>query len=288
MIMRDDQGKIVGQPSTARCPGQHDRQRTPCTTMSGRLCSGSRFGIPRGTSKAGRLTASCCPERGGRQQKQRRLPPESPVSRRHRSRACACFGKSLTDSLSVGTWRKNPSIRVPFWSSECASCVPNFSSYPRGECALARKNGQIIARGAGRWLVRVSLSRDRETGRRRYLNRTIRGGFRAAQRYLNSRLEERCRGEGLEGEGLTLNQYLARWLELAARPKLRTKSYRDYRALLGLHVCPALGERELQSLTSLDLQRVYHRCTKRGCRREPSTTPMPFSMPPSSRLWVGD
>ena len=129
---------------------------------------------------------------------------------------------------------------------------------------MVRKNGQIIARGAGRWLVRVSLGHDRETGRRRYLNRTIRGGFRAAQRYLNLRLEERCRGGELEGEGLTLNQYLDRWLELAARPKLRTKSYRDYKALLGLYVCPALGERELHSLTSLDLQRVYHQMYEKG------------------------
>jgi integrase len=129
---------------------------------------------------------------------------------------------------------------------------------------LARKNGQIIARGAGRWLVRVSQGRDRETGRRRYLNRTIRGGFRAAQRYLNTRLEERCRGGGLDRERLTLNQYLDRWLELAVRPKLRTKSYRDYKALLGLYVCPALGERELRSLTSLDLQRVYHQMYEKG------------------------
>ena len=51
---------------------------------------------------------------------------------------------------------------------------------------MARKNGQIIARGEGRWLVRVSLGRDRETGQRKYLNRTIRGGFRAAQHFLNT------------------------------------------------------------------------------------------------------
>jgi hypothetical protein len=123
---------------------------------------------------------------------------------------------------------------------------------------LARKNGQIIARGEGRWLVRVSQGRDRETGRRKYLNRTIRGGFRAAQRYLNTRLEERCKGRGLEGEGLTLNEYLDRWLELAARPKLRAKSYCDYQALFGRHVCPTLGERELRSLAPLDLQRTFH------------------------------
>jgi hypothetical protein len=70
---------------------------------------------------------------------------------------------------------------------------------------LARKSGQIIARGEGRWLVRISLGRDRETGLRMYLNRTIRGGFRAAQHYLNHWLEECDRSREFEGTCLTLN-----------------------------------------------------------------------------------
>jgi uncharacterized membrane protein HdeD (DUF308 family) len=40
---------------------------------------------------------------------------------------------------------------------------------------MARKVGQIIARGDRRWLIRVYLGRDRETNKRNYHNRTIHG-----------------------------------------------------------------------------------------------------------------
>ena len=56
---------------------------------------------------------------------------------------------------------------------------------------MSRKTGQIIARGASRWLVRVYLGRDRETGKRAYHNRTIYGSLRHAQAYLMRRLHER-------------------------------------------------------------------------------------------------
>ena len=46
---------------------------------------------------------------------------------------------------------------------------------------MSRKTGQIIARGDSRWLVRVYLGRDRETGKRAYHNRTIYGSLRHAQ-----------------------------------------------------------------------------------------------------------
>ena len=43
---------------------------------------------------------------------------------------------------------------------------------------MARKVGQIIARGDRRWLIRVYLGRDHETKKRNYHNRTIRGSMR--------------------------------------------------------------------------------------------------------------
>ena len=46
-----------------------------------------------------------------------------------------------------------------------------------------------------------------------YLNRTVRGSFRAAQHYLNARLAECEQGRELVGGSITLNQYLDRWLE---------------------------------------------------------------------------
>jgi integrase len=129
---------------------------------------------------------------------------------------------------------------------------------------LARKNGQIIARGDGRWLVRVYLGRDQKTCRRKYLNRTIRGGFRAAQHFLNAQLKKSDQGRELDLDRLTVNEYLDRWLKLAVQPKLRSKSASDYRALLDRYIRPALGLHTLRSLAPLDLQRVYHQMYEKG------------------------
>ena len=161
-------------------------------------------------------------------------------------------GKSLTESLSVDTpaghridaGNENTSVPV----------VCQILQMKGGR--LGRRQGQIIPRGDHRWMVRIFLGLDPETRRRRYLSRTLRGSFRSAQHYLNARLAECDQGRELAGEDLTLNQYLDRWLELAAQPKLRAKSYCDYQALVGRHIRPPLGERGLLSLTPLDIQGV--------------------------------
>jgi hypothetical protein len=75
---------------------------------------------------------------------------------------------------------------------------------------MARKVGQIIARGDRRWLIRVYLGRDHETKRRNYYNRTIPGPMREAQAHLTKKLRERDLGRDLEGAKITLNEYLDR------------------------------------------------------------------------------
>src|SRR4029077_19790771 len=93
---------------------------------------------------------------------------------------------------------------------------------------MARKVGQIIARGDRRWLIRVYLGRDHETKKRNYHNRTIHGSMREAQAYLTRKLRERDLGRDLEGAKITLNEYLDRWLETAVRPRVRPKTFQDY------------------------------------------------------------
>ena len=56
---------------------------------------------------------------------------------------------------------------------------------------MSGKLGNLITRGTHTWLVRVSLDRDPEIKRRKYLNKTIRGSFREVKTYLNARLQER-------------------------------------------------------------------------------------------------
>lgn len=129
---------------------------------------------------------------------------------------------------------------------------------------MARRQGQIIPRGDHRWLVRIYLGLNPETRRRRYVNRTVRGSFHAARQVLNSQIAACANGSELVGAQITLNQFLDRWLELAARPKLRAKSFRDYEALLSRSIRPVLGERTLGNLAPLDLQRVYYQMHQSG------------------------
>jgi hypothetical protein len=129
---------------------------------------------------------------------------------------------------------------------------------------MARKVGQIIARGDRRWLIRVYLGRDQETNKRKYHNRTIHGAMREAQAYLTTRLRERDLGRDLEGAKITLNEYLDRWLETAVKPRVRDKTCQDYEGMLCRYVRSSLGERLLTALRPLDLQTIYRQMMERG------------------------
>jgi hypothetical protein len=66
---------------------------------------------------------------------------------------------------------------------------------------MARKVGQIIARGDRRWLIRVYLGRDHEIKKRNYHN--VPCGKR--KHILAKKLHERDLGRHLEGAKITLN-----------------------------------------------------------------------------------
>jgi integrase len=129
---------------------------------------------------------------------------------------------------------------------------------------LVRKTGQIVGRGRHRWLVRVFLGRDRETRRRRYLSRTVHGPVRQAQTYLNKVLRERDLGRQVEGGTITMNEFLDRWLETAAKPRLREKSYHSYQSLLRGYIRPVLGEKILSAISPLDVQSACQKMLERG------------------------
>jgi len=129
---------------------------------------------------------------------------------------------------------------------------------------MARKVGQIIARGDHRWLIRVYLGRDHETKRRKYHNRTIHGPMREAQAYLTRKLRERDLGRDLEGAKITFNEYLDRWIKTAMKPRVREKTYQDYDGMLRRYVRPMLGERVLSGMRPLDLQTTYQQMIECG------------------------
>lgn len=121
-----------------------------------------------------------------------------------------------------------------------------------------------MGRGRHRWLVRVFVGRDHETRRRRYLSRTVHGPIRQAQSYLTKVLRERDLGRRVEGITVTLDEFLDRWLDTAAKPKLRDKSYESYESLLRRYIRPVLGGRILSAVTPLDVQDGYQKMIDRG------------------------
>ena len=68
--------------------------------------------------------------------------------------------------------------------------------------------GQIIERGKGKHVVRVFLGRDAETGKRKYLNKTVAGTKKDAQKVLTALLRNKDLGQHAEVTRLTLKDYL--------------------------------------------------------------------------------
>lgn len=120
----------------------------------------------------------------------------------------------------------------------------------------ARRTGQVIKRGENSWLLRIYLGED-SNGKRRYANKTVRGTKRDAQKWLNSALRDQDLGIFVEPAAITLNEYLDKWLEAVARPRVSQRTADGYAGLLERYIRPAIGHKRLESLQPLDIQKVY-------------------------------
>jgi integrase len=114
--------------------------------------------------------------------------------------------------------------------------------------------GSIFRRG-NRWTVQIERDRDPLTGRRRrefHSYPTKREAEDARVRIL----ADLQRGEHVSPDKLTVRAFLVdEWLP-AARPSLRTSTAESYELNIR-RVCERIGERRLQSLTSVMLNRLY-------------------------------
>lgn len=128
----------------------------------------------------------------------------------------------------------------------------------------ARRAGQIVARGEGKWLVRVYIGRNETTGERKYLNKTVRGTKKDAQKFLNSKLREIDLGVLVEPSTESVDAYLDKWLVSAAKPKLRERTFNDYQALMKRYVRGRLGNIKLANLRPLDIQALYSKMLEKG------------------------
>ena len=92
--------------------------------------------------------------------------------------------------------------------------------------------GHIVKRGEKTWMVRIFLGRDGK-GKRRYLNKTIHGTKKKANEYLSKTLTDISAGTFVQSSADSVEDYLEKWLETAARRRLRENTYREYKGLIG-------------------------------------------------------
>lgn len=102
-------------------------------------------------------------------------------------------------------------------------------------------SGQIIKRGERTWLLRIYLGEDPVTNKLCYKNHTVHGTKKEAQALLDARLRERDMGQLHETSKITFGAYMERWLDRAAKAKLRERTLNDYTDVIRLYLALALG-----------------------------------------------
>jgi integrase len=129
---------------------------------------------------------------------------------------------------------------------------------------MARRSGEIAARGDRKWLVRWFLGAD-DNGKKRYKSKMVHGTKRDAQRLLNTVLRDRDLGTYVEPAKITLDAHLDRWLETMGKA-VSVRTLVNMRSILAKHVRPVLGSRPLQGITPKDVQQMIDGMSGRAGR----------------------
>ncbi|HMQ04883.1 MAG TPA: tyrosine-type recombinase/integrase [Pyrinomonadaceae bacterium] len=123
--------------------------------------------------------------------------------------------------------------------------------------------GQIIKKKDKTWLVRIFLGRD-TNGKRKYFGKIIHGTKKNAETYLNAKLREKDLGVFVEPASMPLSEFLDRWLEEIAKPRVRKSTFASYEMMLRLYVKPRLGTKRLSDVEAHEIQKVYNEMRKSG------------------------
>jgi integrase len=90
-------------------------------------------------------------------------------------------------------------------------------------------------------------------------SKTIKGNKKDAETYLTKTQAAISTGTFVEPSPLTVNEYLDRWLQDAARRRVTERTFLSYEWLLKNYVRPFVGEARLADLRPLDIQSLYSR-----------------------------
>ncbi len=122
-------------------------------------------------------------------------------------------------------------------------------------------DGGITQRKDGRWEARIDLGyQDGKRQRKVYYGKTR----REVVDQLKSGPHTRQQGLPVSVERQTVGEFLSKWLEDSARPRVRPKAYDSYAQLVRLYIRPELGHIQLGKLSPQEIQQLLNKLLKRG------------------------
>ncbi len=114
----------------------------------------------------------------------------------------------------------------------------------------------IVKKGKDKWLVRVFIGRG-ENGKTKFFNEIVLGKKDDAKAFEAKKKAELKSGVALEHSKTTVGEYLDKWLEVAAKPRLKERTFEDYEQYLKRYIRPRIGKLLLSKLKPLDIQAIY-------------------------------
>ncbi|MPZ16186.1 MAG: hypothetical protein GEU73_17510, partial [Chloroflexi bacterium] len=115
--------------------------------------------------------------------------------------------------------------------------------------------GSIRQRGRNSWELRVYAGTDPETGRRRWLTRTVRGSRTQAQRELVS-FAAQANVAPVAGARTTLGDLLERWFAINEAEWAAT-TVKSTRSIIDRQLAPGLGHVLVRELTTVMIDEFY-------------------------------
>jgi integrase len=112
-----------------------------------------------------------------------------------------------------------------------------------------------IAKKGKRWYPVIDIRDENGKRKRKWLQ-----GFdtkKAAQAFLNEKLNEIQKGTFVQTSDMTVADYLRYWLNNYAKPNTAPRTYEGYEMIVDKHLIPALGHLKLEKLQPLHIQKYY-------------------------------
>ncbi|MBI4202173.1 MAG: site-specific integrase [Chloroflexi bacterium] len=129
---------------------------------------------------------------------------------------------------------------------------------------MAKARGHVRQRSPGSWQVTLELPPDPGTGQRRQHIETVKGTQKEALKRLTELQRGVDQGLPIPKAGLTVSEWLTRWLAEDVRPTRRIRTYERYESLCRVHIIPALGQTPLTSLAPAHIKTLQNKLADKG------------------------